>query len=205
MPVAKIDPVETFYSVGSSLVGRIFLFFSAGWVGLFLGAVAASFGEWQELLNPVGMLNDVIHFIVDEFWLFLVWPLIALFWAAFENVGLFFFLLLFFAVAFLVMVFTEQSALLWWLIVVAVVSTLPLFMGDAFSWPGFTVLAFFWMGFGSLGWWLLRKYHPEVVEVVGNVMQGNPEEKLPPAPRRKAPPGSWPDGVEGFDEDDEEP
>ena len=101
--------------------------------------------------------------------------------------------------------FTEQPAPLWWLIIVAVVSTLPLFMIDNFSWPGFTVLAFFWVGLVSLGWWLLRKYHPEVIDVVEKVVQGGVgESDQPPTPHRKAPPGTWPDGVEGFEDEDED-
>jgi hypothetical protein len=52
---------------------------------------------------------------------------------------------------------------------------------------------------------LLRKYHPEVIDAVENVVQGGIGEPAPPPTlRRVAPPGTWPKGVKGFEDDDEQ-
>ena len=205
MSVAKIDPVETFYSVGSSLVGRIFLFFSAGWVGLLIGVVAESFGTWEDFLTPLNAFPDFLDFTSQDLLMFLFWPLLVLIWAGSENAGLFFFFLFLFTAGFFAMVFSEVPVPLWWLVLVTATSSVPVLAFGGIHWPSVTLLAFFWAGMAPLAWWLLRKYHSGLVETLGNVVQGGLGENEPPPPaRRKAPSGTWPEGVEGFEDDDED-
>jgi hypothetical protein len=206
MPVAKIDPVETFYSVGSSLVGRALLFFSAGLVGSLVGRVAALFEEWEDFLQPLEVLSRLSwRGFAEECWGVILWPAVSILSTAANNVPLFFVLIISVAITFYTLVWTEEPAPFWWLVLASATALVPVFSTEAdISWPSVVVLLAFLLGFGFLGWWALRKYHPEVVEVVGNVVKGDPVESPPPPPRRKAPPGTWPEGVKGFEGEDEE-
>ncbi len=206
---AKIDPVETVYSTGTSLIGRILLFFSAGWVGLLLGRVARAFDDWEDFLHPGSVFGRVFGGLEEELLAMALWPFVALYLTASAHLGLFFLVLIGSAVVFFVLVWTEEPAPLWWLILVAVTSLVPVFgTEDRMAWPAVAVLAVFWIGLGAVGWWVLRAYHPEVVEVVADVVHGRigkdrPDKGPPPTPRRKAPPGTWPKGVAGFEGDDD--
>jgi hypothetical protein len=66
----------------------------------------------------------------------------------------------------------------------------------AVSW---LVLLFFLGGIGSAFWWTLQIYHPELIQTVGDLFRGR--SSRPPSvmsARHKAPPGTWPDPVEGW-------
>lgn len=205
MPLAKIDPVETFYSVGSSLIGRILLFFLAGWVGMLIGRVAYTFYNWDDFLDPAGAIGKLwMGELHTELLALILWPVGVLFLSAQSSVLLFFLLAISIAICFYLLVWTEEPAPLWWLVLVAVTSLVPVFCLDEVRAPAVLVLAIFWIGFGILFWWLLRRYHPEVISAMEKVVQGGLDESAPPpTPRRKAPPGTWPKGVKGFEDDDQ--
>ncbi len=208
MPVAKLDPVDAFYSVGASLLGRIFLFFSAGWVGIFLARVAVQFREWQDFLNPGEAIGGVFSDFTTEVSVMTLWPIVALYLAGRDSAALFLCELVVLGVFFYLLVWTEEPTPFWWLILVGVISLIAvLTWEDHFNWVSTLALVVPLSGLGMLGWWALRAYHPELVEKADDVIQGRtgedaPMRGAPPTPRRKAPPGTWPKGVPGFDDED---
>ena len=109
-------------------------------------------------------------------------------------------------VCLVVLVWSEEPAPFWWLLLVAGTAAVPVVVEQKFvvNWPSIVMLAMFLAGCAFMGWWLLRKFHPEVVEAVGNLVSGDPKEDSTPPPRRKAPPNTWPKGVKGFSGDDDE-
>ena len=204
--MAKIDPVETFYSVGSSLFGRILLFFAAGWVGLLLGRVAAAFQRWDDFLIRGRGFRYLFDDLFVELGSLLFWPIIVLFSTASDNVALFFLLLTVSGVGFFLLVWTEEPVPLCWLAMVAVTSLVPVFVWEPFRVPALLVLVFFWAGLSAAAWWALQRDHPEVIDAVGGMMQGRaaePDSEADSKPRRKAPPNTWPKGVEGFEEEED--
>lgn len=75
----KLDPVDAFYSVGSSLIGRCLLFFSSGMVGLALGWVAEGFEDWEDFLHPMEALENTMAGSPGEFLMWLaLWPVVSI-------------------------------------------------------------------------------------------------------------------------------
>jgi len=193
---SKIDPIDAWTSAGSSLIGRLLLFFSAGWFGLCLGQVANGFDEWSDFLRPWYAVTD---FDVGLF-AFVFWPITVFFLAKIPV--LLIVALLGIGAAFFVFVYTDEPAPFWWLVVAAIASVGPM-VGDGaheFSLPFWIVLAFFWTGLGFAAWWTLQKWHPEVVEKLKEVTQGERARPEARTPRRKAPPNTWGKPVKGWDE-----
>ena len=192
----KIDPVEAWTSAGSTLIGRLLLFFSAGWFGLGLGQVANGFVEWSDFLAPWHALDNLFD---GGLFAFVFWPITVFFLAKIPV--LLVVALLGIGAAFFVFVYTEEPAPFWWLVVAAIASVGPVVgdVGHEFSLPSWIVLAFFWTGLGFAAWWTLQKWHPEAVETMKGLTRGESARPEPRTPRRKAPPNTWGKPVQGWD------
>ena len=201
MPPPKIDPVEAWHTAGSSLIGRIFLFFSAGWFGLGLGQVANGFSEWKDFLTPWYAFDEMF---AGGLFAFVFWPITVFFLAKVPVILIL--ALIGLGAAFFVFIYTEEPAPFWWLVIAAIASLGPVVgdVGHEFSLSSWIVLAFFWIGLGFAGWWALRKWHPEIVEKGENLLQGSDHQPRPQFSRRKAPPDTWGEPVKGWDGDEED-
>jgi hypothetical protein len=187
----KLDPIDIFVSTSSSMVGRMFQFFAAGWLGLLLGRIAIVFEEPADFLNLADAFSQTFEYteFADEFLLFLFWPFLVIVGGFVVWIGLGFAAMVFMATAFFTFISDEGPKPIWWLVLVLLTSLLPMWEdGTVWSWG---VLVFFWIGLGAFGWWALRSYHPEVAETVDDVMHGRKPARRPTAPPKKAPKNAW--------------
>lgn len=202
MALTSIDPVRTYYRVTASLVGRILLFFAAGWCGVFLGRLAVAVDSWGALADPAAVLAGIFGEglgVIGEVLVLVFWPVGTAGSAAGVSIWLFLPAMLVLAVTFVVFVYSEEPAPAWWLGLVgfsAVIHVLG--AGDAplVSW---LVLAAILAGVGAALWWALLAWHPELVESLGDFLRGRSSRPGYSQIRKQAPPGAWPEPVEGWE------
>jgi len=164
----KFDPIDSFHSVGSTLIGRLFLFYSAGMAGLALGWLAQGFEDWRDFLHPMDVLENLMSGGLGEtVMLLLLWPLVSL--GAFASPWFFLIFALTMGVVFLIMVYTEEPAPLWWLGMVAVTSLVPAMgrvSGNGWGASSWLVLGVFWIGIGSAAFYVWRADYPAGKELI---------------------------------------
>lgn len=202
MPQLSIDPIRTYYSVAKSLIGRILLFYIAGWCGVFLGRIAVVFQSWNDFLEPADAFGSVFfgdHSIIIELIMMVAWPMMTAASAAHFSIGLFLVVMPFIVITFVVFIYSEEPPPAWCLAVVAITSVVHVTGFDDANGISWLVLVVFLAGIGSAFWWTLQIYHPELIQTVGDLFRGRssrPASVL--SERHKAPPGTWPDPVEGW-------
>lgn len=149
----KIDPVATMGAVGSSLLGRVILYFLAGLAGTSVGLFCGLFEEWGDFLRPLDLLArfewDGNIFLVFFWWFFLVfsigvgvlvaWPMIA--------------------TSFFRMIFTEDPPWLHFLVLVFFAALGPVV--HAWEPPSFLLFFFITIGFVVLGCYFAKRDFPE--------------------------------------------
>jgi len=171
----KLDPVDAFYSVGSSLLGRWLLFFSSGMVGLALGWVAESFEEWDDFLRPMNALENLISGSPGEFLMWLaLWPVVSM--TTLTRPWFFLIFALTVGVVFVVMIYTEEPAPLWWLGMVAISSLVPAMgedSGDVWNGSSWLVLGVFWLGLGAAAFYVWRRDYPGGRELFESMAEEN--------------------------------
>lgn len=208
MAQLSIDPIQTYYRVAGSLIGRILLYFAAGWSGIFLTRISLGFREPGDLLDWSGLFSGMF----DGGWIMELlamvgWPITAMITSASFSVWLFLPTLLVMAVTFVVFIYTEEPAPAWWIGLTTFVSLIFMIsLEDQATWVSWTVLIFILSGLGAAFWWALRVWHPELVESVGALFSGRGGGKPNPAGysqiRKKAPPGAWGTPLKGWDDND---
>lgn len=169
----RFDPVDAFLSAGSTLLGKVLLFFSAGMAGLALGWVAGYCDSWSVLLHPIDTVEEVIasgEAGTAFAWLFL-WPLVSL--GAAAQPWFFVFFTLVAISVFAVLVYSEEPPFLWWLVLIAVTSLVPA-MSDLSGWAvsSWVVLGVFWIGLtlGAIHFW--RTDYPGGTEMLSDLTKG---------------------------------
>jgi len=202
MAQLSIDPIRTYFNVSKSLVGRILLFYLAGWAGVFLGRLAAVFQEWDDFLEPheafIGVFTPE-HSAVVEFILMVAWPAMTAGSAAHFSVGLFLLVMPAIVITFVIFIYSEEPPPAWCLALIAVTSTIHVIGFEEATAVSWGVLIVFLAGIGSAFWWTLQVYHPELVETLGDLFRGRSSRPVSVmSERHKAPPGTWPDPVEGW-------
>lgn len=194
MPIVSIDPVENYYRVATSLVGRVVLFFSAGWCGLFLARLSVAIDSWRALVEPQVVLVNIFGSgfgIIGELLALVFWPVSTAGSSAEISVWFFFFAMMLLAVVFAVFVYSEEPAPAWWLGLTGFVAVVHVVgVGDAalFSW---LVLLTIVVGLGAALWWSLLVWHPELVESVSDLFRGRSSRPGYSQIRKQAPPGTW--------------
>jgi hypothetical protein len=188
----RFDPVDAFFSAGSTLVGRMLLFFSAGMAGLALGWVAEYCDHWSIFLHPIDTVEEAIGSGAAGTafaWLFL-WPLVSLGAAAQPWFFVFFALVAVTVLA--ILVYSEEPPFLWWLALIAMTSLVPA-MSDLSSWAvsSWVVLGIFWIGLGSIALYFWRADYPggltmleELTDDAAVEEEEEEEEYIPPDSKR---------------------
>lgn len=160
----SIDPVETMFGTGASLFRRVLTVFAAGWAGNFLSRLCASFEGWDDLANPVEVIDRLVsRFDSFEALAFVLWPVILLYYLL--KVPVYAIIVIPIGITALIRIlFTDDPILFWALLVVAILSPgLVLTDGNAFSW---LPLAFCLLGLGFGIWWAVRHEHGHWVEEI---------------------------------------
>ena len=206
MAQLSIDPIQTYYRVAGSLIGRILLYFAAGWCGILLARISLGFQEPGDLLDWSGMGSEVFSGgWIMELLAMVGWPITAMMVSAAFSVWLFLLTMLVMAVAFVVFIYTEEPAPAWWIGLTAFVSVIFMIALEKHAtWVSWSVLIFILSGLGAAFWWALRVWHPELVESVGALFSGRGEGRPDPSSysqiRKKAPPGAWGNPLKGWDD-----
>ena len=175
MTQLSIDPVTNYYRVGQTLFGRVLLFFFAGWTGLFLGRICATFREFADILRPwEGMTNffGSGFGIIGEILVMVFWPVSTVMSASHVTIWLFFLALAVIAVVFVVFIYSEEPAPAWWLGLVGFVATLHVAGDNDATIATWTVLLVLLSGIGAAFYWALRVFHPELCESIGDLLRG---------------------------------
>ena len=162
MAPLKIDPVDTAFSVGTSLVGRVISFFASGWIGFLLGSLAVSFQDFSDLLEAgkifVAQFSELSGY---DALIFVFWPVAILFYMIsipFYGIPL----AIIVATACIRIFFSEDPVLFWILTIVTPLSLGPVLSdGEYASW---VVLGFLWIGLFAAMWWCVQNLHPEWVD-----------------------------------------
>lgn len=183
-----LDPLDLLTNAGGSLVRRILSFFAYGWMGLFLGRLASAFQQWEDFLTPWKAFTGLLQG-PEEIFYFTLWPAAVVLGLAKTPWLLIGFLILL-ACAFLAIVYSDEPSPLWALSLIGALSILPL-VGDPWVLPPWVVLAFEWLGLGSLGWWLYQRHHgPLEPPFVPLPDDEDAEEEAPGEDEGTAPPAS---------------
>ncbi len=175
MAQLSIDPVTNYYRVAQSLVGRILLFFAAGWCGIFLGRFCLIFEEFGDLVRPWERMENFFGGglgVIGELLIMVFWPVSTISSASGVSIWLFFLALGIIAVVFAVFIYSEEPAPAWWLGLVGMTSILHVIGDDEPALVSWAVLIVVSAGIGAALWWALRIFHPELVESVGDLLRG---------------------------------
>lgn len=168
----RFDPVDAFFSVGSTLLGRMLLFFSGGMAGLALGWVAGYCDHWSLFLHPIDTVREAIgsgEAGTAFAWLFL-WPLVSL--GSVAQPWFFVFFALVVVTVFAVLIYSEEPPFLWWLALIAMTSLVPA-MSDLTSWAvsSWVVLGIFWIGLGSIALYFWRADYPGASQQIRRLIE----------------------------------
>jgi hypothetical protein len=202
MPLISIDPIENYYRVATSLVGRVMLFFAAGWCGVFLGRLTVAFHSFRDLLDPGQIITEIFgsgYGVIGEVLAMVFWPVATAGSAGEVSVWLFLFSMLILAVVFAVFVYSEEPAPAWWLGLVGFSATIHVIGSDDATAVSWLILIVVLAGLGSAFWWSLLVWHPELCESVGDLFRGRSSRPGYSQIRKKAPPGAWPEPVDGWE------
>lgn len=176
MAQLSIDPVTNYYRVAQTLVGRILLFFVAGWCGIFLGRISVAFQEFGDLARPWKVMDELIPNdglgVIGEVLIMVFWPVSAMSSASGISVWLFFLAMGVTAITFAVFIYSEEPAPAWWLGLVGFTATLHVIGDEDSAVVSWIILITILTGIGSALWWALRVFHPELVESVGDLLRG---------------------------------
>lgn len=171
----KFDPIDSIAEIGSSLLGRVLLFFSSGWVGVSLGRIAGGFDDWNDFFHSKEVILQAFEFEFEPT-LFILWPLwLPIAYGHLACVLMPFFCLLFF-IAFYHFVYDDEPLIVWWLAMVFATTLIPLSEDDdALSWAA---MGGIWVLLIIFSWWSIRRWDPEFGERVAWLIR--PEEEEPP-------------------------
>ncbi len=159
----SIDPIQNMFGTGASLFGRVFVAFSAGWLGILLSRICASTTRWEDVYQLHEVISDVLEIGPVEVLFFAFWPLIAIYFLmVLPFYGILLVPLLILALYKIIM--TDDPILFWGVLIIALL--LPGFsfvFGNLWSLVPFTMLA---SGVGAALWWSLNLEHGEWIDTV---------------------------------------
>lgn len=161
----SIDPIQTMFGTGVSLVGRVLVAFAAGWIGILLSRICAATTEWEEVYQLHEVIGSVLVGGPVEILFFAFWPLIGIY---FLFVQTFYGILLVptLILALYKIVMSDDPILFWGLLIIAVL--LPGFsiqFGTLWSLVPLTMLT---TGLGAGLWWSLKLEHGEWIDTVSD-------------------------------------
>lgn len=175
MAQLSIDPVTNYYRVGQTLLGRVLLFFLAGWCGIFLGRFCATFEKLGDLLRPWEGMSKFFGAgfgVIGELLVMAFWPISTVMSASNINIWLFFLAISVIAIVFVVFIYSEEPAPAWWLGLVGFVAVMHVAGINNPSVAAWIMLSFIITGIGAALYWALRVFHPELCESVGDLLKG---------------------------------
>lgn len=158
----SIDPITNLFATGSSIIGRVIISFAAGWLGNFLSKLCASFNDWGDFTNPMGVMSDVVDiFTPMELLNIVLWPLIVLHYLL--SAPIYGLLLMIVIMVCLYKILRADDPVLFWavLLVASLTPGLPITHGNLCSLVPFSVIG---AGLGAALWYAVNLDHPEWVD-----------------------------------------
>ncbi len=163
MGLLKIDPVDTIYGVGGSLVGRILSFFLSGWLGYLVGGIAISFDSFSDVLD-VGeiLMTRFSDFSAEDGIIFVFWPVAVLFYIV--KIPLYgISLALIVLTAAIKIIYLDDPILFWMLLIITSISLGPV-LSEGHHLVSCLALLFIWTGLFAGKWWAIQNFHPEWID-----------------------------------------